>query len=140
MRLANEVRIAFKTIFAKYNVKNLKLCDYVPLDSSITKGTFKALKALHDLDYIRCILNEIIHLIVTVQNLPNYEINYALSAAILRIHDRTDSLLDDIRGSEKYDEYQMLLDFRNQLNSIGLIQASYKENYITTRHLIDCQR
>lgn len=140
MRLANEVRIAFKTIFAKFNIRNLKICHYVPLDPSITKGTFKALKALHDLDYIKCILDEIIHLIVTVQNLPKFEIGYGLSAAILRIHDRIESLLDDIRGSEKYDEYQMLLDFRNKLNSIGLIQANYEENYIATKHLIDYQR
>lgn len=144
MRLANEVRIAFKSIFSggNFSIKSIKF-EYVPLDPSITEVTFKALKALHDLNYIKCVLDEIIHFIITVQNIPDYKINYSITSAILRIHDRADSLLDDIRGSDKYEEYQVVMSFRNQLNSIGLIQAGHKENNntsITSRYLIECQR
>ena len=138
MRLANEVRIAFKTLF---NPKLMKF-DYVPLDRSIVELPFKALKALHDLTYIKKILNEIINLIVAIQNLPDYKINYGLSSALLRIHDRTESLLDDIRGSGKYEEYQVVYDFRMKLNSIGLVHGNCKENssHQSYNMVMDCQR
>ena len=137
MRLANEVRIAFKALF---NSKILKF-DYVPLDRSISDGQFKSLKALHDLDYIKKVLNEIIHLIACIQNVPNYKINYAFNSALLRIHDRTESLLDDIRGTGKYQEYQVVLDFRKKLNAIGFIYGSFKENGSSTCNMyMECQR
>ena len=138
MRLANEVRIAFRSLF---NPKLMKF-DYVPLDRNIVESPFKALKALHDLTYIKKILNEIINLIVAVQNLPDYKINYAFSSALLRIHDRTESLLDDIRGSGKYEEYQVVQEFRMKLNAIGLVHGSCKENtsYQSYNMVMDCQR
>ena len=138
LRLANEVRIAFRALF---NPKLLKF-DYTPLDRNIVESPFKALKALHDLTYIKKILNEIIHLIVAVQNLPDYKINYAFSSALLRIHDRTESLLDDIRGSGKYEEYQVVQEFRMKLNSIGFVHGSCKENtsYLPYNMVMDCQR
>lgn len=138
MRLANEVRIAFRALF---NPKLMKF-DYVPLDRNIIESPFKALKALHDLTYIKKILNEIINLIVAIQNLPDYKINYAFSSALLRIHDRTESLLDDVRGSGKYEEYQVVQDFRMKLNAIGLVHGSCKENtsYQHFNMVMDCQR
>lgn len=135
LRLANEVRIAFKALF---NSKIMKF-DYVPLDRSISEGQFKALKALHDLDYIKKVLNEIINLIATIQNVPNYKINYAFNSALLRIHDRTESLLDEIRGTGKYQEYQIVMDFRKKLNSIGFIYGNCKENASTPCNM-ECQR
>lgn len=138
MRLANEVRIAFKALF---NPKMMKF-DYTPLDRNIVESPFKALKALHDINYIKRILNEIINLIVTVQNLPDYKINYAFSSALLRIHDRTESLLDDIRGSGKYEEYQVVQEFRMRLNAIGFVHGNCKENYSHQNYnmIMDCQR
>jgi hypothetical protein len=139
MRLANEVRIAFRALF---NPKLMKF-NYVPLDRNIVESPFKALKALHDLIYIKKILNEIINFIVTIQNLPDYKINYAFSSALLRIHDRTESLLDDIKGSGKHEEYQIVQDFRMKLNAIGLVHgSSCKENnsYQPLNMVVDYQR
>ena len=137
MRLANEVRIAFKALF---NYKVMKF-NYVPLDRFIYEGQFKSLKALHDLDYIKRVLNEIINLIATIQNVPNYKINYAFNSALLRIHDRTESLLDDIRGTGKYQEYHVVLDFRKKLNAIGLAYGSCKENTSNACNMyFECQR
>lgn len=138
MRLANEVRIAFRALF---NPKLMKF-DYVPLERTIVETPFKALKALHDLSYIKKVLNEIINLIVAIQNSPDCKINYGFSSALLRIHDRTESLLDDICGSGKYEEYQVVSEFRKKLNSIGLVYGSCKEN-ISYNHynmVMDCQR
>lgn len=137
MRLANEVRIAHKILFSPKVIK----FDYVPLDKSILEGPFKSLKALHDIGYIKKVLAEIINLIVAIQNVPNYKMNYIFSSALLRIHDRMESLLDDIRGSGKFAEYQVVYDFRKKLNAIGMTCGNNKENY--TLHcsmLIDCQR
>lgn len=137
LRLANEVRIAFKALF---NSKIMKF-DYVPLDLSISEGQFKSLKALHDLDYIKKVLNEIINLIATIQNVPNYKVNYAFNSALLRIHDRTESLLDDIRGTGKYQEYNIVMDFRKKLNAIGFIYGNCKENTPTPCNMyMECQR
>lgn len=137
MRLANEVRIAFKALFAPKAIK----FDYIPLDRVLIDNPFKSLKALHDLSYIKKVLNEIINLLVTVQNLPNYKINYAISSALLRIHDRTESLLEEIRASGKYDEYRVVHDFRMKLNAVGLVHGHCKENsYQNCSSLMDCQR
>lgn len=138
MRLANEVRIAFRALF---NPKLMKF-DYAPLDHTIVESPFKALKALHDLSYIKKVLNEIINLIVAIQNSPDCKVNYGFSSALLRIHDRTESLLDDIRGSGKYEEYQVVSEFRKRLNAIGLVHGGCKENISTNFYnmVLDCQR
>ena len=136
LRLANEVRIAFK---ARFDGKIMK-SGYLPLDPAIIAGPFKAVKALHDLKYIKKVLDEIINLIVCVQNSADYKVNYCFSSAVMRIHDRTDSLLEDIRGSDKYDEFKILADFRDKLNSIGMVQGPCKENNINLQTFIECQR
>lgn len=137
MRLANEVRIAFKALFSPKAIK----FDYVPLDRALIDNPFKSLKALHDLTYVKKVLNEIINLLVTVQNIPNYKINYGISSALLRIHDRTESLLDEIRGSGKLEEYRVVHDFQMKLNAVGLVHGSCKENsYQNCSSLMDCQR
>lgn len=137
LRLANEVRIAYKALFTPKSIK----FEYEPLDQTIVDGSFKSLKALHDVGYIKRILNEIVNLIVSIQNAPNYKINYVFNSALLRIHDRTESLLDDVRNSGKFEEYQIVYDFRNKLNAIGLIYGNCKENSsIQYSMLMDCQR
>lgn len=137
LHLANEVRIAYKSLF---NPKVIKF-DYVPIDKNIIDGPFKSLKALHDLGYIKKVLNEILNLIVSVQNSPNYKINYTINSALLRIHDRTECLMDDVRGSGKLEEYHMVCEFRNKLNAIGMIYGNLKENNsINCSNFIDCQR
>jgi hypothetical protein len=138
LRLANEVRIAFKALFSS---RSTKIFGYLPLDSSVVSGAFKAVKALHDLAYIKKVLDEIINLVVSVQNSPDCKVNYLFNSAVLRMHDRTDSLLDDVRGTDKYEEFKLLSDFKHKLNSIGMVQGTYKENYNNlSQTFIECQR
>lgn len=137
---------AVADIFRKiFPVSRMKRPDnfYQPLDTGLTRNHFKAITAMHSLEYHRKLLREVQHWIVSAMNQPLKGFFASqIPMDLLWLHGRVTEAVKAIKeldpGSE---EYHLFMTFKRELNALGAI-SSNKENWHSSEMttLIECHR
>jgi len=137
---------AIADIFRKlFPVSRMKRPDnfYQPLNSSVTRSRFKAITAMHSLEYHQSLLKEVRHWIVTAMNQPLMGFFACqIPMDILWLHGRVTEAVKAIKENDAgSNEYRLFATFRNELNALGAI-SSNKENWHSSEmaNTIECHR